>query len=589
MAGTSATGGRAASEFHEFLSEEWAWWLEAFPEYATQVGQSGFDDRWTDDSPAGIERRRARLIAGLERVRSFDPASLAPEDRLSLRLYRESLELAVAGLAFGDDPSPFRSVVARNLYMPLSQMEGIHVVAAEILECQPRARPADVEAYLRRLAALPVAVDQQIALLREGLRHGYSPAAVAVRGVPDQLRGLLAERASDGPILRPLDELPAGIPPERAREFRHRAEELWSSTVRPAFERLLDFVVREYLPACRSEIAATSLPSGAAGYAHRVRWQTTTERSPKEIHELGRREVARVRGEMEQIARSTGFAGSLAEFHEQMRTDPKFRFDRPEALVEAYRALAKRIDPELPRLFGRLPRLPYGVLPVPAFRAPASPAAYYQPGAAAVGRPGLFFANTHDLPERPRWEMAALALHEAVPGHHLQIALSEELVDLPEFRRFASYGAYVEGWALYAESLGETIGLYDDPTARYGQLVFDLWRSARLVVDTGMHALGWSREQAIQFLREHTGKSDHDIAVEVDRYIVWPGQALCYKVGQLKIHELRSLAERSLGERFDVRAFHDRILGDGALPLGVLEERLGAWIDAGPGQGPSTG
>ena len=282
---------------------------------------------------------------------------------------------------------------------------------------------------------------------------------------------------------------------------------------------------------------------------------------------------------MEQIARSTGFRGTLSEFNDFLRTDPRFRFGRAEDLIDAYRVVAKRTDPALARLFGVLPRLPYGVLPVPGFRAPVSPAAYYIPGAPATGRPGYFYANTFDLTARPRWEMEALSLHESVPGHHLQIALGLEIEDAPEFRKFAGYSAFVEGWGLYAESLGEELGLYTDPYSKFGQLTFDMWRSIRLVVDTGMHALGWSRDRAVQFFRDNTGKSDLDIGVEVDRYIVWPGQALAYKLGQLKIRELRTLAEKRLGDRFDVRAFHDLVLEQGALPLAALERRVGDWLD----------
>ena len=278
--------------------------------------------------------------------------------------------------------------------------------------------------------------------------------------------------------------------------------------------------------------------------------------------------------------RTTGFTGTFTEFNEYLRTDPKFFFGTAEELLDGYRVIAKKIDPTLGRIFGRLPRAPYGVLPVPEYSAPTAPSAYYFPGAPKTGRPGYFYANTFKVGTRPRWEMEALTLHEAVPGHHLQIALAQEIEGLPDFRRESGFTAFVEGWGLYAESLGEELGLYRDPYSKFGQLTYDIWRSIRLVVDTGMHALGWTREQAIRFFRDNSGKSDQDIQVEVDRYIVWPGQALAYKIGQLKIRELRTLAERRLGDRFDLRAFHDTVLEQGAVTLGVLTEHIERWVDS---------
>jgi len=310
-----------------------------------------------------------------------------------------------------------------------------------------------------------------------------------------------------------------------------------------------------------------------------VRWTTTTDLTPAQIHAIGLAEVRRLRAEAEALVRSTGFTGSLAEFQRFVKTDPRFRWGSAEELIRGYRELAKRIDPELARHFGTLPRLPYGVLPVPEFQAASSPAAYYMSGAPPEGRPGIFYANTYDLPTRTTWKMESLTLHEAVPGHHLQIALASELSEMPSFRRHSFETAFAEGWGLYAETLGEELGLYRDPYAKFGALDHDIWRAARLVVDTGMHALGWSRDRAVEFFRENTGMSEVDIGVEVDRYIVIPAQALAYKIGQLKIRELRSLAERELGARFDERAFHDVVLLEGGLPLSELEARVRAWVD----------
>lgn len=573
----------AVSEFGTFLSNDWNAWLAEYPEVASQVGVPGHNGRWTDDSPTGIGERRQHLARSLEAIRRTDRTRLDASDQLNYDLYRDLLELATTGVEFGDDPLPLRSVVPRSLVMPLHQLDGVHLSAPETLDLQPRGRPSDVADLLARLEALPALIDQQIALLRAGLARGFSPPRVTVRGVPEQVAALTVDEPRQNPLLRPLTEFPERLPARDRAEWLARGREIHRRSIRSAVDRLSDYLVREYLPACRESIAATALPDGPRAYAHHVRLQTTTELSPAEIHAVGLAEVARIRSAMEALARSTGFTGSLREFNEFLRTDPRFTYRSERELLDGYRAVAKTIDPALPRLFGRLPRLPYGVVPVPEFRARSSPAAYYMPGAPEAGRPGFFYANTYDLSARYRWEMEGLALHEAVPGHHLQIALGQELEGLPEFRRNGGYGAFVEGWGLYAESLGEELGLYQDPYSRFGQLTYDMWRSIRLVVDTGMHALGWSRERAIEFFRDNTGKSDLDISVEVDRYIVWPGQALGYKIGQLKFRELRTLAEQRLGDRFDVRRFHDRVLEEGALPLGVLDRRVRAWVDSGGG------
>jgi len=338
-------------------------------------------------------------------------------------------------------------------------------------------------------------------------------------------------------------------------------------------------VTSTYLPACRESIAATALPNGAAAYAFHVRWQTTTNLTPQQIHEIGLSEVKRIRAEMDKVIASTGFKGSFHDFTEFLRTDPRFFYDNPGDLVNGYRILVKRIDPELAHEFGKLPRLPYGVCVIPEFKAPSQTTAYYEPGAPSAGRPGCYFVNTYNLRARPKWEMEALSLHESVPGHHLQISLAQELEGEPEFRKHVGYSAFVEGWALYSESLGEELGMYKDPYSKFGQLSYEMWRAVRLLVDTGMHSMGWTREQAIQFFKDNSGKTDQDITVEVDRYIVWPGQALAYKIGQLKIHELRTQAEARLGGKFDVRQFHDAVLESGAVPLGVLEAHMKHWID----------
>jgi len=568
----------ATEALRTYLADDWKRWLAEYPELATSFGFPGLDDRWTDDSPAGIERRKQHLAESLASLRRIDAGSLPAKERTNYDLYRELLENAERGLPFGLDPLPFHLGMPRCLLVPLNQMDGIHLTASDTLEIQPRQRLADYENILSRLNALAEPVEQNLALLEAGRRQGFTAHRVAIRGVPDQVRGLIPNDPMASPLLHAFTDLPSRIGESDRRRLVAEAKKAYSDRIVPAFERLHEYLVSTYLPACREAPGVAALPNGAALYAHLVRWQTTTGMTPQEIHEVGLREVRRLRSAMEELMRKTGFAGTFPEFLQFLRTDERFFFTNADALVDAYRVIAKKTDPNLSRLFGLLPRLPYGVLPVPEFRAESSPTAYYMPGAPATGRAGTFFANTFALHSRPRWEMEALCLHEAVPGHHLQITLAQEVEDLPDFRRYTGPTAFVEGWGLYAESLGEELGHYQDPYSKMGQYTYDMWRSIRLVVDTGIHAMGWTRDDAIGFFRENAGKSDVDIAVEVDRYIVWPGQALAYKMGQLKFREMRTWAEQALGDRFDVRRFHDCVLEDGALPLGLLESRVKTWV-----------
>jgi uncharacterized protein (DUF885 family) len=579
----------AAEALRAYLREDWKRWLAEYPELATSVGFPGLDDRWTDDSSAGIERRKRHLSESLESLRSLDASSLAARERTSYDLYRELLELAETGLRFGLDPLPFHLGMPHNLLVPVNQMEGVHLTASDTLDLQPRERLSDYENIVSRLNTLSDAVEQNLVLLEAGRQQGFTAHRVAVRGVPEQVRGLIPTDPMASPLLRAFTDMPSRIgEPDRHRLIA-AAKNAYTDRIVPAFQRLHEYLVTTYLPACRDAPGVSAMPNGAALYTYLVGWQTTTGLSAKEIHEIGLREVRRLRSAMEELMAKTGFAGTFSEFLEFLRTDDRFFFTNAEALVDGYRVIAKKTDPGLSRLFGRLPRLPYGVLPVPEFRAESSPAAYYMPGAPSTGRAGTFFANTFALHSRPRWEMDSLCLHEAVPGHHLQITLAQEVEDLPDFRRFTGPTAFVEGWGLYAESLGDELGLYQDPYSKMGQYTNDMWRSIRLVVDTGIHALGWTRDDAIRFFRENVGRSEVDIAVEVDRYIVWPGQALAYKVGQLKIREVRTWAEQALGDRFNIREFHDRVLEEGAVPLGLLESRVKAWaaIVAQGGPAPS--
>ena len=564
----------AARKFRAYLEEDWKKWMAEYPEMATSIGFPGHGREWTDDSAAGIEARKQHLHESAAALKAISGKALPAGEQINYDLYRELLETAEEGLQYGDDTNPFRGVVPRNLWMPMNQMEGVHQDAASALANMPRKNAADYEDILARLEKLPRKVEQQLALLQGGLQKGYTPPRIAIRDLPKQVADLIPAEASKSALLQPFENFPASIPEAERSKLRERSAKMYTSSVAPAFQKLHDYLEKTYLPACRESIGATALPNGVAAYPFHVRWQTTTNLTPQQIHEVGLSEVKRIRAEMDKVIAATEFKGTFHEFTEFLRSDPRFYFSDADELVDAYRIITKKIDPELAHEFGKLPRLPYGVCVIPEFKAPSQTTAYYEGGAPAAGRAGCYFVNTFNLRARPKWEMEALSLHESVPGHHLQIALAQELENVPEFRKHVGYSAFVEGWALYGESLGEDLGLYKDLYSKFGQLSYEMWRAVRLVVDTGMHSMGWTREQALQFFKDNTGKTDQDITVEVDRYIVWPGQALAYKLGQLKIQELRAAAEKALGAKFDVRKFHDAVLESGAVPLSVLEAHV---------------
>ena len=552
----------------EFLEIYFDWAMNEYPEFATYIGHPGDHDRWTDGSLAAVRRREGDTHLALEVLRGIDRSELEGEDRLNFDLLMQQLEDAVAGFRFDDE------------VLVLSQLGGVHQNVSQMAAMMPT---ADVEGYedlLARLRGVGTLVDDDITLLRMGLEGGVTPPRVTLRDVPQQVENLLAEEPLASPLLQKFAQFPSSIPEVEQERLIAEAVAVYEDVLAPSYRELRDFLVDEYLPGSRESIAMRDLPEGESWYGYLARQYTTTELNPREIHDIGLSEVARIRAEMDRVIDDSGFEGSFEEFTDFLRTDPQFYFESPDELLVAYRDIAKRADPELVKLFGTLPRQPYGVVPVPEFMAEQQTTAYYQPGSLEAGRPGQFFANTSKLDTRPKWEMEALTLHEAVPGHHLQIALQQEIEDLAWFRRFGGYTAFIEGWGLYSESLGDDMGFYRDPYSKFGQLTYEMWRAIRLVVDTGMHSLGWSRQEAIDYFKANTGKTEHDIVVEVDRYIVNPGQALAYKIGELKLQELRAWSEEQLGDAFDVRAFHDEVLGNGALPLSVLETHIHEWVAA---------
>ncbi len=566
-----------SARLHALFEADWERALAESPESATYRGDRRYDDRWTDQSPEAIARRKARLPLALEVLEQIDREALSPTDQLNYDLFSYQRARRVEGSRFPGE------------LMPINQMGGIQQGIPRLLAVMPKVTAEDYGNIMARLEGIPRLVDQTIALMELGLERGITPPQITLRDVPQQVANLLTDDPLESPVLGPFRTSPGQLEDEAHAELQQQAIAIFEEQVRPALERLRDFLRDEYLPGAVTSTARSDLPDGAEWYAYAVSQYTTTNLSVEAIHQTGLAEVRRIRSQMDSIIDVTGFEGDFAEFAEFLRSDPRFFHASAEALLAAYRDIAKRVDPQLPKLFGTLPRMPYGIIPIPSYAEKSQTTAYYQSGSSEAGRPGYFYANTYDLSSRPTWEMEALTIHEAVPGHHLQIALAHELEGVPKFRRFGGYTAFVEGWALYSESLGEEMGFYQDPYSKFGQLTYEIWRAIRLVVDTGMHALGWSRQDAIDFFKANTPKAEHDIVVEVDRYIVWPGQALAYKIGELKIKELRALGETQLGDRFDIRAFHDEVLGQGAVPLDLLQERMEEWMArVGDSENPGT-
>jgi uncharacterized protein (DUF885 family) len=461
--------------------------------------------------------------------------------------------------------------------MPVSQMGGVHIDIPALPRLAPFRNTKDYDDFLTRLAGVPKQIDEVISLIKRGMAAGWMPPRVPMRKVLPQIEQQCVSDVKLSPIFKPFLDFPEGITaPDRSR-LSAQAESAILKVAIPALKSLHTFIETTYLPACRQEIAAAGLPGGDEYYRAQIRWLTTTDLSPQQIHEIGKGEVARIQREMNGVIKQSGFSGSFQDFVRMLRTDPRFARLPTNDVLPSFRDIAKRVDPELPKIFAELPRTPYGIREIPAYR--GETAAYYTPGAADGSRAGYFNASTLQDSTDPRHQMEALFLHEAVPGHHLQVARAQELKGLPEFRRNALYNAYVEGWALYAESLGDDLGLYKDPYSKFGRLNGEIHRACRLVVDTGMHALGWTRDQAITYMQANTSLSDTFIVAEIDRYIVWPGQALGYKLGELKIKELRAKASKVLGPKFDIRRFHNALIDDGPLPLNVLETRIDAWIE----------
>ena len=549
------------------LEKQWSFWMAEDPEAATYIGLLGSNHLWTNRSLSTWENRKKTNACFLKIFKGISRNKLEPKDQLNLDLAIYSLNLGIESENFD------------GRYFVIHQMGGIHFEVIDLLDAAPKDKPSDFEDRIKRLRALPEVVNQTIEILKEGVKKKITPVKFLTEKIPQQIDEIIPAEVVNSPIYKNFLAIPNNWEGNFREQTLAEAKKVIESSVYPALKNLRDYLVKEYIPKCRKEIHWSSLPKGVEWYSYLAKKHTTTKLKPQEIHDLGLAEVKRLKTEMEKIKDQVKFKGNLKDFHEFLRTAPEFFFSKSKDLIGAYRDIAKRIDPELPRLFGNLPRLPYGVREMPLYKATSAPTAYYMPGSVKAGRAGFFEANTYDLNSRPKWEMEVLTLHEAVPGHHLQIAIAQELGDMPEFRKHEGYTAFTEGWGLYAEALGDDLGLYADPYSKYGQLSYEMWRAVRLVVDTGMHVKSWSKEKALDYFMEHVPKSKLQAENEIDRYIADPGQALAYKVGQLKFNELKVKAKKKLKDDFNIKKFHDGILRHGAIPLDILEVQFNDWLN----------
>ena len=554
------------------FAEYWEASLKLSPLRATFVGDARYNDQLPDFFSAA-SRAEASVFtkAWLARVESLDLDALSPQRRLSAEILLRDLKLELESERF---PS---------WQQPLDQFRNVAALFAQLgsgTNAQPFKTVEDYDHWLKRASRLPVLFTTMQANMREGMASGVVQPRVLMQKVIPQLDALIKDKPEDTLFWRPIANLPADLPAAEKERLTAAYRALIAEQLMPAYRELRRFVADEYLPKTRDTVAISALPDGEAWYAYLAKVQTTTDLTPAQIHDIGVAEVARIQGEMHDVMKQMGFEGSLQDFFAHMTTAKEYEYPTEEALLADYNSLRERIDLRAKDMFSLVPKAGFEIRPVEAFRAASAAGGSYQGPSQDGTRPGVFYVNTHDLPSRKNWDRDALYLHEAVPGHHFQIALQQELTDLPMFRRFGGETAFAEGWGLYAESLGKELGAYDTPQQYFGRLQAEIWRAIRLVVDTGLHSKGWTREQVIAYMKANSATTDTEAVSEAERYIAIPGQALAYKIGELKILELRARAEEALGDRFDIKAFHAEVLEDGSLPLSVLEAKLDRFIAA---------
>ena len=559
----TACGTGNDESFNQILDDEWKRGIQENPVYASYMGDKSANQDWPDISEGAVRERQKKTREVLEQIRSIDPQSLSIENQLNYRLFLYNYERSVRAQKFDSHLLTFGQ--RGGIQLEHETAEGLSFNTSQ-----------DYKDWLVRLEKLPTLIDQHMNLGRLGIERKITVPNILMQRVANQIQLQLVDNPEESPFFNVFIDIPENI--QDRETIQSMARDVIKSKVIPAYNKLNEFFTKEYLPASRTTYGVLDLPNGFEWYENLARYHTTTDLTPDEIHEIGLSEVERIRSEMQEVIDSLGFDGSFNDFLVFLRTDPQFYYETEDELLEAYLATSKKIDPEMVSLFKVLPRTPYGIKPIPMESAPDTTTAYYMRPAADGSRAGYYYVNLYRPDVRPKYEIEVLSVHEAVPGHHLQIALAMELEGIPNFRRYSGYTAYVEGWGLYSESLGYDIGLYSDPYSRFGALTYDMWRAVRLVVDTGMHYKGWTRQEAIDFFTANAAKTEQDIINEIDRYLVMPGQALAYKIGQLKILELKNKAKEQLGDDFDIKEFHHAVLSQGALPLAVLEENIETYL-----------
>lgn len=556
---------RRRKALSDLLGEHWEYTLRTSPEFASILGDRRYNDQVSDASAAAVKRELAESRRFLRRFEAIDTRGFSTQERLNRDLMVRDLRLDLEGAKFV------------SWQMPVNQMGGIHLGAAQLPSALPFATVKDYDDYITRLGKFPKILDDTIVNMRKGMAARLMPPKFLLEKVAEQAQGIAGSKGEDSPFAQPLKNFPETFSASDKERIRTAVLAAIDRHVIPAYQRFAAFVRDEYAPKGRTDVGVWSLPDGRERYAYQVRRMTTTTMTPDAIHDLGLREVARIEGEMLQIAKKLGFS-DLASFNKAIAENPELKPKNGQQLLDLYKKYIDHMYGKLPELFGRLPKAKLEVLPVPEFRAKGASAASYETGSPDGTRPGRVYVNTSDVTSRSLLPTESTAYHEGAPGHHMQLSIQQELTDLPPFRQQGGTTAFVEGWALYSERLGKEVGFYQDPYSDYGRLNDEMLRAIRLVVDTGLHHKRWTRDQVVQFFRDHSAIDEVEIQSETDRYIVWPGQALAYKIGQLKILELRERAQRELGSKFDIRAFHDQVLGSGALPMDELEKSIDRWI-----------
>ncbi len=556
-----------SKQLNKLFEDDLEFSLRQDPLFATFYGDHRFDDKLPQVSLDDINQRAKQTTVFLERLNGIDRNKLSSGDKTNYDIFKRELE---NGIKWNQ---------LHSYLMPISQMGGFYTQFAQLPDNLTLNTIRDYENYIARLNAFRLYTQQYIELMRTGIKEGMTPPKIILEEIPQSLESLIAEDINDSKLFEPFKKYPQIFSQAEQERLSETGREAIKQSVRPAYQQLLEFIRQEYIPAGKDNISIYSLPNGKEYYQHCIHYYTTLDLSPEQIFQTGRKEVERIHGQMTELVARIGFKGDLAGFRKFLQTDARFRVDSPEQLLKEAAWIMKKTDGQLPKYFNHLPRTPVGLKKVPQYVEAKSPTAYYNGPTMDKTIAGFYYINTYNIKNKSLYNLTATTLHETNPGHHLQIAIQQELEDLPPFRKMTGFTAYTEGWALYAEQLGEEMELYEDDYSRFGKLDSEIWRACRLVVDTGIHHFGWSRQKAIDYMLENTSLDKENITIEVDRYIVWPGQALSYKIGEMKIMELRRLAEKKLGRNFDIRQFHNVILSNGAVPLDILENNVHKWLE----------